>query len=613
MSTARGIWHPGSPDAGQRRRRRVELTPTRSIPVEFTGERAGEGPLTFGQRDMYMWLSRIPDHPYVVLCAELPVPGMVSADDVARAVGVFIARHESLRSTYVTREQPRQRVAAAGVQIIEVCSLGEGRWGPQDRPAVADALIQWLRESPDPGRDPVRPVRPVRVAVATAPGDRVIACAGAFSHLSMDNGAIEILQRDFTGLLGDATRRQAGRPGHQPLDQAELEATPAERRRADTALDYLREQSRRMPRCLYSLPGARANGESLAVELSSVGAAMAVRRVAARTRTSRSSIVLAAICAVIARRTGYRELVFPLLSSNRFERHLVDYVGSLAQVTVATIETGGKSFDELAGCTWTAVMEASRHGRYDTARRDAMDEQIEYERGLRLNYGPLFNSLVPESWSGLTAGVGFAPEQVDAALARTELRWHPMPSSATTIQFTLNQIDGCLRLDMWSGDAGLVPRAELEPVLLAAERLLAAAAHGDVNGGRIPALIGLEPLAGATDRILVDHSWIDVADVQRLVDDAVAPAVARVFASSGGRPLVACLAATGAIQTPEQAHDRCMAALAHHPTAITPRHYVICQTAPSDPAYPAAWPPPLATGTGRSWPRSSWGYDAAGA
>jgi hypothetical protein len=42
-----------------------------------------------------------------------------------------------------------------------------------------------------------------------------------------------------------------------------------------------------------------------------------------------------------------------------------------------------------------------------------------------------------------------------------------------------------------------------------------------------------------------------------------------------------------------------MTALTRHPTAITPRHYVICRTAPSDPANPAAWPPPLTTGTGR--------------
>src|SRR6202035_74454 len=127
----------------------------------------------------------------------------------------------------------------------------------------------------------------------------------------------------------------------------------------------------------------------------------------------------------------------------------------------------------------------------------------------------------------------FQPEEIDVALARTELRWRPMPADATPIRFRLKQIDGCLRLDVWSGDAGLVPRAELESVLLAVERLLVAAAHGDVAGGRMPELIGLEPLVGP-DRILVDSCWVGVADVQRLVDDAVAPAVARVFASAGG-------------------------------------------------------------------------------
>jgi hypothetical protein len=168
------------------------------------------------------------------------------------------------------------------------------------------------------------------------------------------------------------------------------------------------------------------------------------------------------------------------------------------------------------------------------------------------------------------------------------------------LRFSLNQVDGCLRLDAWSGDAGLLPRPELEAALLAVERLLVAAAPGDVAAARVPGAAGLEPIPGSPDRVLADHCWVSVADVQRLVDDAVAPAAARVFASAGGRPLVAHLAATGAVATPEQAHARCMAALARHPTAITPRYYVICPAAPPDPADPAAWPPPLAAGTGRT-------------
>jgi hypothetical protein len=420
----------------------------------------------------------------------------------------------------------------------------------------------------------------------------------------VDHGAIEILKRDFAGLLGDPARRPTERPGHQPLDQAELEATPAERHRAEAALRYLGEQSWRIPRCLYAVPGTRASGQSLAVELSSVAAAMAVRQVAARTRTSRSSIVLAAICAVLGHRAGYPELVFPLLSSNRFEHYLVNYVGPLAQASIVTIEIGGRNFDELAGHTWTTVMEASRHGRYNTAKQAAMDERAEHERGLRVAYHPMFNSLVPESWSGLTAGVGFQPEEIDLALPRTELRWRPMPVSGTPIQFRLGQIDGCLRLDLRNADTGLVPREELESVLLAVERLLVAAAHGDVDGGRMPEVIGLEPPVSTADRILVDSCWVDVAAVQRLVEDAVSPAAARVFASAAGRPLVACLTATDDIRTPEQAHVRCLAALAHHPTAITPHYYVICRTAPSTSSDPAAWPAPLAAGTGRT--RTCW-------
>jgi hypothetical protein len=587
------------PETGQGRQRRVRLTPMRPIPAKFTGERASEGPLTLGQLNVYAWVSGTPDNVHAVyarLRVELPVPPMVSVNDVAEAAAVLIARHESLRTTYLPGKQPCQRVTADGIQLLEICSLGEGQWGPRDRPAVAEALVQWLRESPDPGQSPVR----MAVAIAPDMGDRVIACAARFTHLEVDHDAIEILKRDFASLLGDPARRQGSRPGHQPLDQAALEATPAERRRAGTALDYQLEQSRRIPRYLYALPGTRTSGESLAVELSSVAAAMAVRRVAARTRTSRPSVVLAAICAVVARRANYPELVFPLISSNRFERHLLNYVGCLAQGSIATVEIGGRSFDELARHTWTTVMEASRHGRYDAVKRDTMGELIEHERGVRFNYDPMFNSLVPESWSGLTAGVGFQPEDIDIALARTELRWRPLPVNATRIRFTLSQIDSCLRLDLWSADAGLVPRAELESVLLAVERLLVTAAHGDVTGTRMPEVIGLEPIAGTPDRILADHCWVDVADVQRLVDDALAPAVARVFASAGGQSLVAHLNATGDIRTPEQAHARCMTALAHHPTAITPRYYVICRTAPSDPADPAAWPAPLTAGTGRT-------------
>src|SRR5947208_1268084 len=117
-------------EAGQRCRRRVRLTPVQTVPVKFTGGRAGEGPLTLGQLNIHSWVSETPDHSLAILCVELPVPAMASVDDVAGAVAALIARHETLRTSYLPGERPCQRVAASGVHLLEVCSLGEGQWGP---------------------------------------------------------------------------------------------------------------------------------------------------------------------------------------------------------------------------------------------------------------------------------------------------------------------------------------------------------------------------------------------------------------------------------------------------------------------------------------------------
>jgi hypothetical protein len=570
-------------ETGPRRRRRILLTPVRTIQVTGTGARAGDGPLTLGQLNMFRWLSRVTDPFYGTLHVELPVPPGMSVDDVAGAIAALVARYETLRTTYVDDERPRQRVAAAGVVTLEVRMLGDGRWGPRDRPAVAETLVRRLRESPDPTRPPMR----MMVAVA---GDQVIACAAAFSHLAVDHASIGIIERDFADILRNPARRQPGEPRHQPLDQAQLEATPTEQRRAERASHYRQAQSRRMPHRLYALPGTPAGGESLVVELSSTAAATAVLRIATRTRASRSAIVIAAVCAVLAHRLGTREVVLPLNSSNRFERHLINYVGALAQNCVATVDIGDNSFDALVRHTWATVLEASRQARYDPAKQAELDERIEYERGLVFHHDLLFNSLVTETPLAM-AHRGVAP-------APTELQWRPVPWNGTPLRFDLNQIDGRLRLAAWSADTGRVSRAELESLLLAVERLLVAAADGDLDAARIPDVIGLAPVVRGADWLLVDSCWVDLTEVQRLLTAAFE--VAQIFPSVGGRPLVAHLVATDSVHTPEQAHARCMATLPEYPTALTPRHYVVCATAPPDPTDLAAWPPPLAAGTGRT-------------
>jgi hypothetical protein len=244
-------------------------------------------------------------------------------------------------------------------------------------------------------------------------------------------------------------------------------------------------------------------------------------------------------------------------------------------------------------------MEASRHGRYDVIKRVELGDRIGHERGVCFTYEPVFNNLVVESRSEVDTSVTYRPEQVSAAVGRTELRWRPRPSAGTPVRFDLHQIDGVVRLDGWSVDNGLVPRAELESLLLAVERLLVAAAYGDLDADRMHEVVGLEPISRGPGWLLVDSCWVDVAAVQRLLDGALAPAVARIFPSVDGQPLVAYLAAGESASTPEQAHARCMAALPRHPAAIAPRQYAVCRTAPPDPANLVAWQEILSSGTGR--------------
>ena len=545
--------------------------------------------MTLGQLNILEWLGGAPEHPYAALGAELTVSGDVRVADVVETIAVLLARHESLRTRYRDGDPPTQQVWNSGVLMLDVCSTDGGG---ADRSAIAARLLRQLRAVP---LDPTG--LPLRVSVAVAEDtDTVVAATMNVSHLAADFRAVEIIRQEFAAMMADPSARRVGPLRHQPLDQAELESSPGSRRQAETALRYWRQQLSRMPQCVYATPRTTPDGESLCAGLSSVAAALAASTIAARTRTSRASIVLAAVGAVLAQRTGYRDLLFPALSNNRFQPRLTHYVGTLAQGCLTALELTGRGFDALVRHTWTAVLESCRHGRYDAFLRVEMARRIEHDRGVRFNYEPLFNSVVAET--GVPNRVS-PPATIEKARRSTSVSSRPMPASSSPLRFDLCQADDVLRLDLWTGDTGRVSSDELRSLLLAVENLLVAAAAGDLNADQIREAVRLEPIARGPGWSLIDSCWVELAEVQRVLDKAFGPNTSRVFVEADGRPLVAYLAESGSVRDPAQAHARCMAALAGHPTAIAPRHYVMCAATPADPADRSAWRV-LRAGDGRS-------------
>ena len=93
----------------------------RAEPVEFTGARGGEAPLTWGQQAFWRLTRWLDDgDPYFNLPWSLPVYGRRALGAVLLALRRLVERHETLRTTYEeVPGGPVQRVAREGRFTVE--------------------------------------------------------------------------------------------------------------------------------------------------------------------------------------------------------------------------------------------------------------------------------------------------------------------------------------------------------------------------------------------------------------------------------------------------------------------------------------------------------------
>ena len=331
--------------------------------------------------------------------------------------------------------------------------------------------------------------------------------------------------------------------------------------------------------------------------------------------------MLAALAAVLAWRTGHDRVVFAALQDNRHEARMASYVGSVCRDGIISIDVHAAGFDELVWRAAMAVLRASRNGRVDPAAWDVAQDRVECERGVAYARDCVYNDISGSYTAAEAAEAGLGdPAAAERALGQSQIWWAEPPAMYEQLLFMVVQVHDELIVGALTENTGRVPRGDLEMLLRGAERLLVAAAAGDIGLGRLGEITGVEPVTRGPGWLRVDSCWIELPEVQRLADDALPGSAARVFAmpDAHGEPtLVAYLTASGGFTTPQQAHLACMAMLprlgkpkppgGNRFTAITPGRYVICGHAPSDPSDLAAWQhqPVLAHGTGRERARST--------
>jgi hypothetical protein len=573
---------------------RTVLVPRPTRFVAFAGTRAAQGPLTFGQLNVLEWLNRAPADAYTSIEWALDIPDGATVDKVADALAVLLSRHEGLRTVYYGGPRPHQRVLPSGELPVEIYSADTGSDVPVDPSALIAEIFARIRVGSRTVCNESQPL-PLRVALLVG-GGSVRACAISYSHLAVDYRAVTILGQQLTELIREPRPAQPAPIHQQPVDRALWERGPDLRRRRDTTLRYWQEQLRLMPPCPYPVRRTGTEGESLVVELSSSAAGRALTRIAARTRASRPTIVLAAICAVLSVRTGETVWRFPVMSGNRFDPRAAEYVGTLAQSTIFAVDLADAGFDQMVRRTTISVSKANRRALYDVYDRLRISEQLRRERGVDLPFEPVFNSIITDS---VPADRRFPAPPAPPVDEASRLRRQRMLPLSSPLRFDLTRIESVMVCTAWSGDTGLVDAAELESLLLAVERLLVAAAARDLDPAATRRAVGLTPIERGPGWLRVNGCWIELAEAQRLLDDALGPGVGRVFPD--GPHLVAYLGTGPTRQTPEQVHDQCVRALPGRFTRMTPTHYVLCAGVPDHLTDLTAWRrlPVVAAGDGR--------------
>jgi hypothetical protein len=379
--------------------------------VPFEGAGAGEDELSFGQ--LGLWQALATGISRTVAHVAEADPG-TTLDAVADMLGFMVGRHQSLRTTLVSRDGglPRQRVAAVGEVPLLVVAAGD------DDPAeVAEALSAHWQLVPFA----YETEWPVRLGAIVVDG-AITHVVTVILHTSIDAFGLSALAADI-GARDPVTGAPAGPvTALPPLAQAAWEASPAGRRQNERSLRYLEKVLRAAPARLFGEPkyGGEPCHEMLRYRSRAIS--VAIHAVAARECVDDSPALLTAFLVGVARVTGVTPLLTIMLVSNRFRPGYADSVSALIKLVPFALDIADLTVGEAVVRASGKALNAYKNAYYDAYEQDEVIERVERERGESFDLSCYYNDRRQRD----RVHTGAAPptaEEIRAALADSELSW----------------------------------------------------------------------------------------------------------------------------------------------------------------------------------------------
>ncbi|MEU1877420.1 condensation domain-containing protein [Streptosporangium sp. NPDC020072] len=537
----------------------------------YAGRPTRHGPVTMGQANMARCVLRDPPL-HMNFRETTPLPHGTTLAAVVEAVGLLLARHESLRATI---RGDTQLVSGSGTLPVEVHVVED-----EPEPDAVDRLAEEVGLRLQGDRFDVENELPIRVAVITE-GDVPLRMVFVLTHTSVDEVGLATVMRDWERLIrGEAVPEPCPT---QPLDLALEEKAPPTRLRTAAALRHWGTQLGRVPQSMFAVDET-ADPEALRPRLRvrSTVAAEALGAVARRTGASRSVVTLAALGTLIGARTVQRTCVIASLTSNRIRPEVRDYVGPIAQDALITADLEVPTFDEAVRRFRTASLTGYQHTRFDSIALWNLIGAVNTERGIDFARDCVFSDM---------SGVALAEREPPPA-EDIECRWLPEASFPAHLALWTNRLEDEVDLTFWI-DPRVMSRAEAERFGTGLVRLLIEAAGRVVPLPEVADLCGVPPVEYGPGWVHTDSCWVNLEAVERLVDAALGDRPHLVTRDADGR--LTCHVSGG---TPQEAHAACMALLPGRTSAIAPHHYVIHQPAPAE-----AWlrAPVVTEGCGREF------------
>ncbi len=337
--------------------------PVRVVEVPF-GDPAPPAPerLPLGWAQWAIWRAirrTVPDDAYFNVSRVVPVSGRVadaSVTAVARAVAALVERHEALRTRLCDLgEHPEQDVHAGGVLGVDV---DEG--GPVDADARATAQHRELSAA----RFDHVGEWPVRVVLIAAQG-RVTHAVLVFSHVAVDGNGADVVARELRLLLlrGKLPPLSAVSPRRIVARQH----SAAGARMSAAAVDHWIDGYSRIPPVAFPLrPGTQQTPRFWSGLLTSPALDAASGVLAARHRTSTSTVLLTAASAVVAVTGGHPTVGVHVIVNNRFATDLRDSVAMLSLDGLFVVDVpAGSTLEGLLAAARGPALRAYRHAQYD--------------------------------------------------------------------------------------------------------------------------------------------------------------------------------------------------------------------------------------------------------